>query len=324
MKRLTALLVASVLLSVLPVYAQSEEVRPVILVYTGIDQGFAEMLAPLIEENEDIDSEVQVVTSPETLSIAAALPQTECIIIYASNEAELEGLEDAITTFFLQGGGVIGIRDACYEPYAGKLATEVFPTHANESKRQMSPRETRARTYVKQEDTSLTEGLPEKFDLISMGTYYPADSEGNYLESIDQDKHIPYKDEEIGSPLVIANDNENGGKSIGLPGIWTIGNSRVDVYYGNLVAQEEFQTLFSNIVQWTAKESSRFRDIEEGLEEKIEEAKGKAERLKEEAEEARRKEETQRLIFLIGVWAAGLIVCGVIVKKMILVPIEPE
>lgn len=324
MKCMHILLVAFLVVSFSPALGENGELKPVILVYTGNDPGFAEMLGDVIEADDAIASEVQVVETPDILSVAAALPQTECIIVYASNQAEMEGLEDPLIAFFEQGGGLIGMRDICYEPYAADLAVEVFPTHANDSVQQLSPRETRARTYVLEEDSEITSGLPEQFPLLSMGTYFSADSEGNYLEIRDVEYEVAYVDQETGSPLVLAYVNEHGGRSVALPGIWTIPNARVDIYYGNLLQDENFVNLFSNMVLWAAKGSSRFPGIQPDLQEKIEEAKGRADRLKEEAEEARRRENTRQLIFLVAIWAGGLLVCGVIIKKMILVPIEVE
>ena len=120
----------------------------------------------------------------------------------------------------------------------------------------------------------------------------------------------------------MAYENDNGGRSVAFPGVWVIPSSRLDVYYGNLVADENFGKLFTNSVLWAAKGSTRFTEVQKDLDEKIEDAKGKQERLKEEAEQARKREETQRLLMLVGVWVVGLIICAVVVLKLVLAPIE--
>ena len=51
-------------------------------------------------------------------------------------------------------------------------------------------------------------------------------------------------------------------------------------------------------------------------------AKTRQERLREGAEEARRRDKNQPLMPLITLWAAGIIGSGIVVKKMVLVPLE--
>ncbi len=317
----TGVLVAC--LMAIPIGAD-EGITPTILLYSGTDPGFANMLATLIEEDERIDSKTRVVTSPDIIGLATALPQTECVVIYSANKAEIGGLETNLLSFFEQGGGVVGMREVCFESSAGELATKVFPIFGNASVKQLNPSEFRARNYVADDTVGeINSGLPGSFPLLSMGTYFSGDSENMYVE-VPGDYQVPYRDDETGSPLVATLQSEKGGRSVALPGIWVIPVSRVDVYYGNLVADENFVKLFTNSVLWAAKGSSRFGEVSQGLEEKIEEAKGKQEKLKEEAEKARRRERTQRTLILIAIWAVGLLASGLVIKKLILVPIEVE
>ena len=322
MKTTIALLVAVLLLIAIPVLGSSG-VEPTILVYSGIDPGFAEMLGSLIEQDDRIDSKVEVTASPDILALATAVPQTECIIVYASNVAEMEGLESALVTFFEQGGALIGLKEICYQPSAGDLATKVFPAYANASVQQFSSREKRVRNYTTDEVSEINSDLPDKFSLISMGIYFSADSADNYLK-VPGNCSVLYGDMETGAPLVITYENEKGGRSVAFPGIWIISNPRVDIYYGHLVEDENFQNLFTNSVLWATKGSTRFSDTNKDLDAKLEEASNKQQRLKEEAELARKKETTSRTILLIGIWTAGLLACAFIVKKFVLAPIEME
>lgn len=326
MKKILEIMVALVILSTIPVGADSGDsgVKPTILLYSGKDPGFAEMLATLIEHDDRINSEVRVITNPDILAVAIAMPYTECIVIYASDRAEIEGLESPLVTFYEEGGALVGLKEVCYEPSAGDLATEAFPTYANKSVQQYSSREKRVRNYIKGDDMEINSGLPDKFELISMGIYFCGDSSGNYLKVPGMKYSVPYSDEETGAPIVLAQENEKGGRSVAFPGIWVISSSRVDIYYGNLVEDQNFQNLFTNSVLWAAKGSTRFSEVTKDLEAKIEDAKNKQQRLKEEAELARKKESTQRTLLLIGIWAVGLLACGVVIKKLILIPIEIE
>ena len=89
-------------------------------------------------------------------------------------------------------------------------------------------------------------------------------------------------------------------------------------------AEPDFAQLFTNIVLWTAKGSTRYDQVQQDLGQKIEDARTKKDRLQEEAEKARKKEQTQRLLLLISIWAIGLVACAVITKKLILAPITEE
>jgi hypothetical protein len=139
---------------------------------------------------------------------------------------------------------------------------------------------------------------------------------------VHSDYTVPYRDQETGSPLVLAYQNEKGGRSVALPGIWVIPSERLDVYYGKLVEEPNFVQLFTNSVLWAAKGSSRYEEVQQDLDQKIMDAETRQDRLKEEADEARREEKTRRQVILAVLWAAGLVGCAVIAKKMVLVPVE--
>ncbi|MBU7004205.1 MAG: hypothetical protein HXS50_01465, partial [Theionarchaea archaeon] len=68
--------------------------QPTIIIYSGTDSGFGYKMAELLQKDVRIDSQVRVVNSPDLIVLAATLPQTECIVIYAEREAEIEGLEE--------------------------------------------------------------------------------------------------------------------------------------------------------------------------------------------------------------------------------------
>lgn len=322
MRRLSIFVLLLLLALTISVRAEMN-VTPTILVYSGTDPGFAQMLANLIQQDGRIGGDVEVITTADVLAVATALPQTECVVIYSSNRAEIESLEVPLTNFFEAGGGLVGMRDVCYQSSAGGLATDVFPVYGNKSVQQYSPREKRARTYTQSEAGEINLGLPDRFELISMGMYYSSNTEGNYLK-VPGGYSIPYRDEEIGAPLVVAYENDEGGRSVGLPGIWVVSSPRVDIYYGNLVQDQNFVRLFTNSVLWAAKGSSHFPNVQKDLQGKIEEAKTKQQRLKEEAKKAEKRQNLRRVLLLTGLWAAGLLACGIIIKRLIMAPIEIE
>ncbi len=316
-------LLAILLMSMATVSGQTE-IRPTIVFYTGTDSGFARMLASLVEQADGIDSDVMVVAKPDALALATALPQTECIIVYGSNAAEVGSLVEPLTAFFESGGGLVGLREVCYEPSVGNLATRVFPACANVSAQQYPPGQKRARNYTEVQTTEIASGLPERFQLVSMGIYFRGDSAGKYLEVSEAEYSVAYADEATGAPIVLTCESEAGGRSVALPGIWVVSNSRVDAYYGNLVLDENFVQLFTNAVRWAAKGSTHFSEASRDFRNKLDDARSKQERLRDEAERARRKGNANRLLLLSGMWAAGLLACGVVIRKLILVPIEVE
>ena len=65
--------------------------------------------------------------------------------------------------------------------------------------------------------------------------------------------------------------------------------------------------------------NSRFTRLEETLGDKVDEFNSIQEELRIAAEEAREGRKTQRTYFLLTFWAVGLIVCGLILVKMVLV-----
>lgn len=323
MKRVFGLMLA-VTLMLMATAGGEIGIRPTIVVYTGTDSGFAKMLASLLEQAEGMDSDVMVVGKPDLVALATALPQTECIIIYCSNAAEIGDLAEPLTAFFDNGGGLVGIRDVCYEPSAGKLATRVFPVFANKSAQQYPAGQKRARNYTEAQSTEISTGLPDRFQLVSMGIHFCADQAGNFLKVPGADYQVAYTDEATGAPLLVTHESEAGGRSVALPGIWVVSNARVDAYYGNLVLDENFVRLFTNSVRWAAKGSTHFAQASSDFQNKIDEARAKQERLRDEAEKARKRESTNRLLLLSGMWAAGLLGCGVVIKKLVLVPTEVE
>lgn len=141
---------------------------PIIAVYSPGLPEFGEMLASLIEADERIDAEVMILHTQDEVAQATALPTTACIVIYSDNMRQFDRLGASLSTFFDSGGGLVGMTEICYVPSAGDLAKTVFPAYANASKKKLSPRERRVRSYVRQEEAALGEGLPERFDLVSM------------------------------------------------------------------------------------------------------------------------------------------------------------
>jgi len=297
------------------------EVKPTIVIYTGADTVFAKMLANLTRQDSRIESDTRVVNSPDLLALATSLPSTECIIIYASNKNELEGLSSALTRFYQGGGAVIGLREACYQPSAGDLATLVFPTYANASRQQYASGQKRVRNYTKAQSTQINSDLPDEFPLVSAGFYFCAYADGTYAE-VPGNYTVLFTDGETGAPIVLTQESPKGGRSVAFPGVWVISSPRVDVYYGRLVEDANFTRLFSNALLWAAKGSTHYSQVTQDLDTKLEIARSKQQKLIEQAEEARRRENTRRIIFLLVVWAAGLIACAVIVKKIVLAPFE--
>ena len=304
--------------------AHAQGVKPTILVYSGTDPGFATMMAEMIASDERIDANVQVVLSSDILTLATVLPQTQCIIIYASNKAEVEGLQQPLESFFDDGGGLIGMKEPCYVSSGQELAKEVFPTFANVSL--LSSPRNRVRTYTVDQRNDINSGLPDTFQLPSMGIYLCGDKKKQYLAnceaSLPQGATILYRDQETGAPLVVAYQNENGGRSVGFTGVSVVSSPRVDIYYGKLVADENFTKLFLNSVVWASQGSSRFSRISANLSETLQEAKERQQRLKEESQQASRRRATQRLALLVVFWILGLAACVVILKKAILLPLE--
>ncbi len=288
---------------------------PCILVYAGANVGYAEMLASLIRSDYRIKAEVLVASDPEVVSLMAALPTTQSMIIHADNAAEIAALEVSLLNYFRGGGGLIGMKDACYGSSAGRLATEVFPTHANVSVAETSPSRW-ARTYARRDEMEINSRLSERFQLFSMGTYFSGDRNGQYVE-VPGEYVVLYTDQETGSPMVLINGNQAGGRSVAFPGIWVSGVSRLDTYYGKLVANEDFAKMFTNSVLWV-QGATRFSDLMGTWNERLEEVEDHRLRLAEEALEGTRKESMRRTVILAGLWAAGLAASGIIVKKTIL------
>lgn len=320
--KLRTLIVSLILLLNLCTISAQSEVNPVIVVYGGGQSEFAEMLATLIEEDDSVDSEVMVVYSRQSVALAAALPTTKCIIMYADHRDYISGLWSALVPFFEEGGGLIGMTELCYMSSAGTLATEVFPIFGNSSHVVTSPRETRKRTYVLEDQTEISEDLPDEFDVLSMGTYLSADEGGNHVR-VPGDYQVAYRDKVTGSPLVALHESERGGRSVALPGLMLVTIPRLDVYYGNLISDQAFVDLFMNCVRW-ASGNSRIEAVEGQLGETISEYEEGRQDLKESAEQSDKESRNRRLMTLVVLWAIGLVACAVVVKKWLLAPLETD
>jgi len=306
--------------------SQDVNVTPIIYLYAPGDRTFAGMLASLIGNDTRIrqsGAKVELLDTQSEVIWATALPNTACLVIYSDNARQLEGLETPLLAFFKNGGGLLGIREICFK-HRGleRLVSVVFPTFANGSIKQTGTAKRRVRTYVAVEPGEIGEELPDRFDLVSMGTYYCADQDGNYLR-IPSNYQVAYMDEEIGAPLVVVAESDRGGRSVGMPGIWVVKASRVDIYYGNLVSDENFVRLFTNSVVW-AMESSWFRDKGLNMHRRMAQMIEKEETLAKDLERIERTKKGRRTIVLAVLWVIGLAACAVIARNTILVPLEEE
>jgi len=313
-------LIAAVIL--VPIVVAQDGPKPVIVVYSGTDTEIAQALAGLIEQDARFDGEILVVSSPSAVTLATLLPTTQCIVIYSDHRDHLFGFETTLLPFFNMGGGLVGIRDACYEPSAGNLSKDVFPTYGNFSLVKTSMAQKRVRTYVGVGTSEVTSGLPETFQLVSMGTFLCADKNGSYIE-FPGSYQVLYKDEETGSPLVLTYESEGAGRSVAMPGVMVVKTQRVDVYYGTLLADENFVKLFTNSVFWAAA-SPRFASVTQDIEGKLAITENERRTLKEQGELAERKDRQKRLYTVLVIWVLGLAACALITKKLILAPVRTQ
>lgn len=292
--------------------------RPIVLVYGGGDNEFAAMFAELIDGDERVDADILVVASPEAVRLASAMPNVACIVIYADHRDDLMYLPPILPAFFEAGGGLVGMTEVCNEPSAMELATEIFPIRGNYTLKP-PPGTKRAFTYVLDQDMDMdmeiADGLPEAFDVLSIGTYASVDSEGNPV-GIPGKHQVVYRDSRTGVPLVLAHQSEMGGRAVAMPGIMVVKNQRVDVYYGNLFINENFTRLLTNSIVW-AMGNSRFTRLEQDLDEKINEFNSIQENQRVRSDEIKRERRARRTYFLIAFWAAGLTVCGIILIKLV-------
>ena len=308
-----AILVAAILLLMLSTATAAAELQPVIVVYAGGTPELGEMLASLIESDVRLNSQVTIVRSPEEVVLAAMMPATQCIVIYASHKDYVYGLDSALVPFFQEGGGLVGITDACYEPSAGRLATQVFPVFGNYTSRDLKMGGRRTRTYILEEASEVTAGLPDSFQILSMGTHLSADGNGSYVR-MPGNFTVVYRDNVTGCPLLITHESGGGGRSVAFPGILLGTAPRVDVYYGNLVLDDNFVRLFTNSLVWAAG-NARIKRVQQGLAQAIDEYDEELQQLKDEAETAERSRTTRRTVLLLCLWVAGLVSSAVVMKK---------
>jgi hypothetical protein len=312
----------SILAAALPLLivstAAAADLEPVIVVYSGGTPELGELLASLIESDDRLDARVLIARSPGEVVLAAVTPATQCIVIYAEHKDYVSELDPALVPYFEEGGGLVGIMEPCYEPSAPGLATRVFPVFGNSSDRELSMKERRTRTYILEEASEIASGLPETFQILSIGTYLSADDEGKHVR-VPGDYVVVYRDNATGCPLVIAHESHAGGRSVAFPGIMLAKVPRLDVYYGNLVLEEEFVKVFTNSVAWAAG-NARIKRVEEGLAEAMVEQEDRIRQLLDEAEKTRRSKATGRMVGILLLWAGGLVSIGVVLKKLVLVP----
>jgi len=295
------------------------DLTPIIIIYTGVNDDYGEMLASLVREEDVLGAEVFVTADPELASLGASLPNTACIVVHADNAAEMTGLEESLSTYFLGGGGVVGLKDACFLPSSGELARRVFPTYANFSISETRP-DGWARTYFRDDLTVINSGLPESFTVMTMGTYFSADAEGTYLEVLG-DWSVLYRDGDTSSPQVIAYEGEGGGRSVAFPGTWVVSTSRLPVYYGNLVVNEDFAELFCNSVRWAA-ESSRYTRLSGEWSNRLVNVSESRERMVKEAEERIKAGSSKRTYTLLLLWALGLVASALIGWRLVMRPVQ--
>ena len=310
------IIAATLPLLILWVAAAAADVKPVIIVYSGGTPELGEMLASMIESDDRLDAQVRIALNPGEVILATMAPATQCIVVYAEHKDYVSELDAFLVPYFEGGGGLVGIMETCYEPSAPGMATEVFQVFGNSTDVERSIRERRTRTYILEESGEIASGLPEEFEILSMGTYLSADEDGNHVR-VPGDYNVIYRDNATGCPLIITHESNDGGRSVAFPGIMLANIPRLDVYYGNLMLEENFVKLFTNSVTW-ATGNSRIKRVREGLAEAMQEQENRIRQLADEAEDTRQGEATNRIVRLLLLWAAGLVSMGVVAKKIVL------
>ncbi len=294
---------------------------PIIVVYSGSMTEWGNALCEVINADPGIEASCLNVEDKDLLSLILFLPRTRCLVLAPMTSGDVNGLAPMINDFFEQGGAVIGFSPCTDHRSEPEMASLIFPFYCNKSGNPERIGKSSVNTYLSRDlNQDINEGVPETFRLISSGFLYCSDRSGEYIEVLPEAgcREVFYEHNLTGAPLVIGYSKEGSGRSMGFSGCRINSIPRSNTYFGHLVDQKEFSTLFQNCITWAIKGSPRFAEQDNTWQDRLEEEKNRRSDAFLRGEEMEKRSKMTRNLALMVVWIVAVAVSTLVLFKLVL------
>ena len=287
---------------------ESQEVRPIILVFAHELPNFRDVIVEELRKDTRITEEIVPVDSPELLRTLLRLPNTRAVVMAGGDIPMFTTIENSVIQFFEDGGGLVAFFDFGNTIMAGRIAESVFPLLANSTKLGKMKEGQMRHELVRCDVMEINQNTPQNIALFDHSinlAWSSATGSCVYHPPPEGEHWVLYEDSEYGAPVVIAYDSE------GLSVIFANGDVSDSAgdkfrYFGNFFLNEDFLTLFRNSVVWVKNGETRTENLGEKLdaiEKEVEELQDYLQRV--DREEKARK--TRSLALRITLTLAGLV-----------------
>ncbi len=310
-----SLCAVAILLVAAPSYCV--EFRPLVVVYDGTMDGFAQGVTAILNSSSSQGEEFVVLTDPSLAASLLALPNVKCLVLTSVGSGDLTALVQPVVEYFRSGGSTIGFYGSSWQTQVGDLARSVFPAFGNATGSGTRKAGAYVNEYVRGDRLAgFGESLPDSFDLVGQFFAYAGDKDKKPIdvETGTGSRTVLFRERKTGSPLVIAYEGEHGGRSATLTGLFLREQPTAESYYGRLLEQPEFRSLLADAYRWVSEGNVRFQTYSASYQEVISK-RGKAQdELVARSEEKRQSRKTSWMVLLGVFWALGLACIAAMVR----------
>ncbi len=299
-------------------WSQPARDHQLVLIYAGRMPGLGEAIGKAVNES----GYEALVVDEDTFRSLLTLPQTICVVIAAFNPSDFVFLREvtpAIERYLVEGGSLVGIGSVCSYDDMGDLATQVFPIRGNAS--MMGKRigdRFGSKLVLSEPVKGISDRLPPSF-VVTQSRFVICQGSSGPLDPVNPGGEIKvvYREESTGAPLVVAYERDGGGRTVSMPGLYTVDVERLPFYWGKLVKEPEFTELVRGSVSWAADGSKRYQTLSASLQGILEKRADEIAQVKAAGEKLRKGEKLRRLGVLLVLWTLVILLDGYLSLRFI-------
>jgi len=284
-------------------YPESVQKDELVLVFAGRMPGFGEAIGQIVNES----GYEAILVREDSFRSLLTLPQTICVVIAAFNPSDFVFLKEftpALERYLEEGGSLVGIGSVCSYEDLGDLAIKVFPIRGNTSVmgKRLGDR-FGSKLVLSEPVEGISDGMPSSF-VVTQNRFVVCKGPSGPLDPFNPggDVRVVYREEETGAPLVVTFQRQGGGRTVSMPGFYTVNIERLPFYWGRLVKESEFRELVRASVIWASQGSTRYQTLCSSLEQTLSERAEQISRVKRVGEDLSRGQRVRRILFLSVLW----------------------
>ena len=299
-------------------YPQGPQKGKLVLVFTGRMPGLGEAISQIVNES----GYEAVLVKEDSFRSLLTLPQTICVVIAAFNPSDFVFLEEftpALERYLEEGGSLVGIGSVCSCEDLGDLAVKVFPIRGNTTLmgKRLGDR-FGSKLVLSEPVEGITDGLPSSF-VVTQNRFVVCKGPSGPLDPLNPggEVRVAYREEETGAPLVVTFQRHGGGRTVSMPGFYTVNIERLPFYWGRLVNESEFRELVRRSVIWASEGSARYQTLCSALDQTLSERAEQMSQVNKVGENLSKVQRIRRILFLSVLWAVVAAVDLFLVVKFI-------